>query len=65
MQQEYQTIKINGEYKKNGIIATSGDIFMPYHSKSKYEFTLGDDEWILLKDNIFIDSNWQKAVDKK
>jgi hypothetical protein len=56
---------INGEYKKNGIIATSGDIFMPYHSKSKYEFTLGDDEWILLKDNIFIDSNWQKAVDKK
>ena len=50
---------INGDYKRNGIVATSGDIFMPYHSKSKYEFTLGDDEWILLKDNLFIDSNWQ------
>ena len=55
---------INGDYKKNGIIATKGDIFMPYHSKSSYEFTLSDDEWIYIKDNIFEDSNWQKYTPK-
>ena len=52
--------KINEDYKKNGIIVTKGDVFMPYHSKSEYEFTLSDDDWIHIKDNIFIDENWQK-----
>jgi YidC/Oxa1 family membrane protein insertase len=56
--------KINEDYKKDGIIATKGDIFMPYHSKSEYEFTLSDDDWIHIKDNIFIDSNWQKYNSK-
>ena len=53
---------INEAYKANGIVATSADIFMPYHSKSKYEFTIKDDEWILLNNNIFIDENWQKYM---
>lgn len=51
---------INQYYKTNGIIATKADIFMPYHSKSDYEFTIKDDDWILLKDNIFVNENWQK-----
>lgn len=51
---------IDEEYKKNGTIVTKGDVFMPYHSKSEYEFTLSDDDWIHIKDNIFIDENWQK-----
>ncbi|MBB5225275.1 membrane protein insertase YidC [Treponema ruminis] len=51
---------IDENYKNGGIIATKGDIFMPYHSKSEYEFTLSDDDWIHIKDNIFIDSNWEK-----
>ena len=55
---------INENYKENGIIATKADIFMPYHSKSSYEFTIRDDEWIFIKDNIFIDENWQKYLVK-
>lgn len=51
---------IDEKYKENGIVATKADIFMPYHSKSKYEFTIKDDEWIFIRDNIFIDSNWTK-----
>lgn len=51
---------INENYKRDGIIATKGDIFMPYHSKSEYEFTIDNDDWIHIKDNIFIDSNWEK-----
>ena len=56
--------KIDESYKSNGIIATKGNIFMPYHSRSEYEFTLSDDDWIHIKDNIFIDSNWQKYNSK-
>lgn len=55
---------INEDYKKSGVIITKGDVFMPYHSKSEYEFTLSDDDWIHIKDNIFIDSNWQKYNSK-
>lgn len=56
--------KINEDYKKDGIIATKGDIFMPYQSKSDYEFTLKDSDWIQIKENIFVDSNWQKYNSK-
>lgn len=56
---------INEGYKENGVIVTKGDVFMPYHSKSEYEFTLKDDEWIHIKDNIFVDENWQKFKAQK
>ena len=55
---------INEDYKKSGVIITKGDVFMPYHSKSEYEFTIADEDWIHIKDNIFIDSNWQKYKTK-
>jgi len=52
--------KIDESYKKDGVIATFADIFMPYHSKSKYIFTVKNDEWVKINDNIFIDENWSK-----
>ena len=52
--------EISENYKKRGIIVTKGDIFMPYHSKSEYEFTIKDSDWIHIKDNIFLDENWSK-----
>ena len=51
---------IDTRYKENGIIAAKGDIFMPYHSKSSYEFTLKDEDWVKIKDNIFVSSNWSE-----
>ena len=51
---------ISTETKKDGIIVTTADLFMPYQSKSKYEFTVPDDSWFKVKDNIFIDANWSK-----
>ena len=57
--------KINEDYKKDGIIVTKGDIFMPYHSKSEYKFTLKDNDWIRIKDNIFKDENWQSFILEK
>ena len=54
--------KINEDYKKDGIIAAKGDLFMPYQSKSEYEFTLKDNDWVHIKENIFVDSNWQKNI---
>ncbi len=45
--------------KKDGILITStGDLFMPYHSKSKYQSTVPEDSWYCVKDNIFEDKNW-------
>ncbi|MBP5283214.1 MAG: membrane protein insertase YidC [Treponema sp.] len=51
---------IDTRYKEKGIIAAKGDIFMPYHSKSSYEFTLKDEDWVKIKDNIFVSSNWSE-----
>jgi hypothetical protein len=31
---------------------------MPHHSKSEYTFTIDDDDWVLVKDNIFGDDTW-------
>ncbi|MCR5125893.1 MAG: YidC/Oxa1 family membrane protein insertase [Treponema sp.] len=56
--------RIDESYKEGGIIASKGDIFMPYHTKSEFKFTVKDDDWILLKDDIFVDSNWQKYVNE-
>lgn len=51
---------INMEPKKNGAIITAEELFMPYHSKSKYVFTCSDDSWWVVKDNIFESSNWTR-----
>ncbi len=49
---------ISSETKKDGVLVTTDDIFMPYHSKSSYTFTVKPDSWYRVKDNIFIDTNW-------
>ena len=45
--------------KENGaLICTSDRMFMPNHSSSSYVFTVKDNQWIRVKDNIFDSSNW-------
>lgn len=46
--------------KNDGVIVTTDDIFMPYHSKSKYQFTCKESKWWTVKDNIFMQSNWKQ-----
>ena len=53
---------VNSDAKANGVYITTDDIFMPHHGKSNYVFTVRDDLWYHVKDNIFIDSNWTQEV---
>ena len=50
---------VSSESKKDGITVTTADLFMPYHSKSAYEFTVPSDSWYRVKDSIFVDENWE------
>lgn len=53
---------INFDAKASGVYITTDDIFMPHHGKSDFVFTVRDDLWYHVKDNIFIDSNWTQEV---
>lgn len=53
---------INMEPKKEGVYVTTDDLFMPHHSKSDKIFTVSDNSWYHVKDNIFEDSNWNQQV---
>ena len=53
---------VNSDAKANGVYITTDDIFMPHHGKSDYIFTVRDDLWYHVKDNIFVDSNWTQEV---
>lgn len=53
---------INSDAKADGVYITTDDIFMPYHGKSDYVFTVKENLWYHVKDNIFIDSNWTQEV---
>ena len=53
---------INSDAKADGVYITTDDIFMPHHGKSDYVFTVRDDLWYHVKENIFIDSNWTQEV---
>lgn len=53
---------INSDAKASGVYITTDDIFMPHHGKSDFVFTVRDDLWYHVKDNIFIDSNWTQEV---
>ena len=53
---------VNSDAKANGVYITTDDIFMPHHGKSDYVFTVKEDLWYHVKDNIFIDSNWTQEV---
>lgn len=49
---------VNSEWKNNGVIITTDDIFMPHHSKSNNLFTIKDSSLFYIKDDIFNDFNW-------
>ena len=54
---------VNSDNKKDGVYVTADPSFwLPEHSKSEYIFTVPDDSWYHVKDNIFIDSNWTQEV---
>ena len=53
---------VNSNAKADGVYITTDDIFMPHHGKSDYIFTVRDDLWYHVKDNIFVDSNWTQEV---
>lgn len=48
--------------KNDGVYVTTDDIFMPHHSKSNKKYTVKDNSWYKVKDNIFEDSNWTQEV---
>ena len=52
--------QLNDENKKDGVIVTTENFYMPYHSKSENIFTIDKDSLYKVKDNIFIDKNWQQ-----
>ena len=53
---------VNSDLKKNGVIITTDDIFMPHHSKSSYTFTVKPETWYTVKNNIFVDDNWKQGT---
>jgi hypothetical protein len=44
--------------KKDGVIITTCDKHQPPYHKDLYKFDIKDNEWWLVKDNIFKASSW-------
>ncbi|MBR4005643.1 MAG: membrane protein insertase YidC [Treponema sp.] len=55
----------DGSYKKNGVTITTDNLFKPHHSSSKNIFTVKDNSWFTVKDNIFIDENWKSGANNQ
>lgn len=53
---------ISSESKNDGVFVTIDDIFMPHHSSSNKVFTVKNNSWYKIKDNIFEDTNWTQEV---
>ena len=54
---------VDSSQKKDGVLVTTHvSLWAPEHSKSEYIFTVPDDSWYHVKDNIFVDSNWTQEV---
>lgn len=54
--------QVSSDSKKDGVLVTTDDIFMPHHSSSSNIYTVKPDSWYRIKDNIFIDKNWTKEA---
>ncbi|MBO7123326.1 MAG: YidC/Oxa1 family membrane protein insertase [Treponema sp.] len=53
---------VTNEMKAKGAVITSSNRHQPdYHIRPNH-FTIEDDEWYTVKDNIFKDENWTKGV---
>ena len=54
---------VDSDNKKDGVLVTTHvSLWAPEHSKSEYIFTVPDNSWYHVKDNIFVDSNWTQEV---
>ena len=54
---------MNSSAKNVGVyVTTDTGLWSPENSKSEYIFTVPDDSWYHVKDNIFIASNWTQEV---
>lgn len=51
---------VNSKEKEDGVLVTTGDIFMPFHSKSNKKFTVSKDSWYRVKNSIFKADCWSK-----
>lgn len=52
---------INQDYKKDGITVTIDDLFMAHNTKDPNKFTVKEDSWYKIKNNLFDDSCWEKV----
>lgn len=53
--------EISSKAKENGVYVTFDSIFMPHHTKSNSIFTIADDTWYTVKDNIFSEDGWVRG----
>lgn len=49
---------VDDSLKSNGVYITTDEIAMPNQTKSKNIFTIKEETWYHVKDNIFDDANW-------
>ena len=56
--------EISSDYKTKGVIITTDSIFKPHHSSSQNIFTVKDNTWFTVKENIFKDENWLNGVQR-
>lgn len=50
--------EIDSSDKENGALITTDNVFMPFHNKSDFEFTVKNDSWWRVKGDIFDPSSW-------
>ncbi|MBP5442071.1 MAG: membrane protein insertase YidC [Treponema sp.] len=55
----------DGSCKLNGVYVTTDNLFKPHHSSSKNIFTVKDNSWFTVKDNIFVDENWKSGANNQ
>ena len=49
------------DFKKNGIYITSSDAHQPLYNGT-YQFSIKDNEWWHVKENIFDSNNWTQEA---
>jgi len=53
------------DYKqKHGAVVSISNLHQPMYHKNPNKFTIQDDEWYVIRDNIFLDKNWHKGLEK-
>ncbi|MCQ2247910.1 MAG: YidC/Oxa1 family membrane protein insertase [Treponema sp.] len=55
---------LDESYKNDGVVVANEDIIMPYQSKSTTQFTVKDENWWTVRDDIFQAGNWKRLNEK-